>query len=95
MSESDYRTTIGRIAQDRKVHLAHGVGTQHILCRNGAGKLATAITIAEIPADADACDVLLANEIKLSHLCLHCFSIRLRARYRALIKAAIAACQEV
>jgi hypothetical protein len=89
---SEYRTTIGRISEDRKVHLAHGVDAQHILCRHGAARLATAITIAEVPDDADTCDVLLANEVKLSHLCLHCFSIRLRARYRALIQAAIAAC---
>lgn len=90
MSESEYRTTIGRIAEDRKVHLAHGVGAQHILCRNGSARRETTTTLAELGDDVDTCVVLLVAEVKLSHLCANCFSIRLRARYRALIQAAIA-----
>jgi len=91
MSTGEYTTTIGRVDSDRKVHLAHGVNDQAILCRFGAARQTTTVTLAEIPADADACDVLLAAEVAISHLCRNCFPVRTRARYSARIKAAIAA----
>jgi hypothetical protein len=88
---SEYRTTIGTIGADRKVHLAHGVDAQHILCRHGAARRATTTTLAEVGEHADTCDVLLGAEITISNLCAHCFSIKLRVRYKAAIQAAIAA----
>jgi hypothetical protein len=91
MAASEYTRTIGQIDDDRKVHLAHGISQQHILCRFGSAKRATTITLAEIADDADLCDVLLAAEVKISHLCCHCFAIRTRTQYRAHIQAAIAA----
>lgn len=94
MTTSEYRTTIGTVNEDRKVHLAAGTSDQHILCRFGVARRPTTATLAEIPEDADVCAVLLAAEIAISRLCRQCFSISLRVRYSAHIKAAVAACPE-
>lgn len=90
MSTKDYTRTIGTVAGSGQVHLAHGISEQHILCRFGRAKRATTRTIAEIPENADICDVLLAAEVKVSKLCKQCFCIRTRKRYSAHIKLAIA-----
>lgn len=87
---ADYTTTIGTVAGSGQVHLAHGTDSQHILCRFGAAKMATSVTLAEIPEGADTCDVLLDAEVKMSKLCKNCFPIRTRERYRAAIRRAIA-----
>jgi len=87
----EYSATIGTVDKDTKVHLAHGTRTQKILCRFGSKARATAVTIATLPENGDVCDTLLACEIKMSRLCKNCFSIDIRARYSATIKAAIAA----
>jgi hypothetical protein len=91
MTASTVITTIGTVAGSGKVHIALGQpACQHITCRFGPAKLATTTTLAECPDGDDICDILLAAEVKISRLCKSCFSIRLRVRYQAHIRQALA-----
>jgi hypothetical protein len=88
---AEYQRTLGKVSGDAKVHLAHGLSVQKILCRFGSAARATAETLAVLPDDADTCEILLQHGIKLSALCKNCFSVKLRALYQQVIQAAIAA----
>jgi len=90
MTATDYTSTIGTIAGDGKIHLAHGMSDrQTILCRFGRASERTNNTIAAVPEGADVCEVLHAHQIKMASLCKNCFSAGMRKRYAATIRTAI------